>query len=1065
MTISVEAPESRLRVRIDRLPADRRERFLEVLRGGRPGLVPAGSVTPSPLQAALLGSDRPVAVSAFALRLGGELDQDALCQAWSAVVQNHDALRLQITPELMLEAAGDSEPQLELVACSNATEAIDDFLSESVGPGARARLLVVSPTEQVLLFSASQVLVDRPALQVVLDDLLGRLGPAEAVPDGLSAVAHARRTAAQLTLRRREELVATWASRLADRSALALDLGESGGSEPIWRRASAPLSPAAATALETLATKWAVQPATIVLGAFAELLRRYGGSRHGLIGVVSDGREQAQLRLVGSLADTLPLPLDLEPAMTPADLVRHVAENLVAAEGAAALPAPADAVGAEPMQIVFDPTPGLHVAQLPGIAAEILPVPLDRSAAGHLRLLFPGDGHLLIEHRTDVIGQDTADELLLRLSHLIAQFVDAGSIGELRTMTADDEASLIRRGSGRIRSVPPATVHAWFADRAARTPEAIAVTVAGEQSTYGDLDAAANRLARVLLDRGVSEGDLVAVDLSRGIAQVTALLAVLKAGAAFLPLDPSHPAQRRSALLEDAAPAAVIGSAAGLAELDTVGGRLSVAVDEVELDTVSAEDPGCASGDLAYVMYTSGSTGTPKGVQISHRAVVHFVAAVSDLFGLTPADRVLGYAAPTFDVSVFETFAALLNGARLVVATPDERLDLDLLHRLLRDHRVTVTDLPPSVMALLDPTELPELRVTFVGGEAFPGELVNRWAPGRRFFNGYGPTECTVTMVVHECFAPATSSPPIGLPIDNHVAHVLDDAMRPVPYGVPGELVIGGAGLAQGYLGRPELTAAKFVADPFGTAGGRLYRTGDLVRRRRDGEIVFLGRLDRQLKIRGVRIEPAEVEEALAGLPDVTQAAVDVWVDPVGQRHLVAWVARPVTGADEQELRRLLGQRLPAALVPDFVVLLDRLPLTVSGKVDRAALPAPLVDALADPAADPERALTETERILAEELIGPMLGREQIPVDANFFAIGGSSLQAAQLISAIRRRFGVEAGVADFFRDATVSGLSTVVDAARAEQLDDEALLELVEEMSEEQAERILRLGDAEVDQ
>ncbi|WP_460655439.1 non-ribosomal peptide synthetase [Kribbella endophytica] len=1022
-------------------------------------------VTPSPLQAALLASDRPIGVSAFALRLNGDIDQNAIREAWSAVLRNHDALRLRITPELMLESAEDDEPPLELVACSNRDEAVGNFLSAPVGPGARAQLLTVTPTEHVLLFAASEVLIDRPALQVVIDDLLDRLGPAQTAPAGLSAVAYARRAASQLTLRRREELLAAWTSRLADRSPLVLDLGDGSGPDPTWRRISAQIPSTTATALEGLSADWAVDPAKILLAAFTEVLRRYGGSRDGLIGVASGGREQAQLRLVGSLADTLPLALDLEPAMTPADLVRHITENLRAAEAAAALPAPADAVGAEPMRIVFDPTPGLRVAQLPGLTAEVLPLPVDQNATGDLRLLFPGDGRLLIEHRCDVIGNESADELLQRLLQVIDQFTDARSIGELRTMSTEDEASLIRWGSGRIRSVPPSTVHAWFADRAARTPDAIAVSAAGEQLTYGELEAASNRLARFLLDRGVSKGDLIAVDLLRGTEQVTALLAVLKAGAAFLPLDPGHPAQRRTALLEDAAVAAVIGRAAGLAELDAVGGPLRVALDEVDLGSMAAEDPGCASGDLAYVMYTSGSTGTPKGVRIGHRAVIHFVAAVSDLFALTPADRVLGYAAPTFDVSVFETFAALLNGARLVVATPDERLDLRLLDRLLRDHRITVTDLPPSVMALLDPSELPDLRVTFVGGEAFPGELVNRWAPGRRFFNGYGPTECTVTMVVHECFAPAAGSPPIGLPIDNHVAHVLDDALRPVPYGVPGELVIGGAGLADGYLGRPELTAEKFVEDPFGTAGGRLYRTGDLVRRRRDGELVFLGRLDRQIKIRGVRIEPAEVEETLAGLTDVMQATVDVWVDSVGQRHLVAWVARPIAGADDQELRRLLGERLPAALVPDFVVVLDRLPLTASGKVDRAALPAPLMDALEDPAADSGRALTETERILAEELIGPMLGRERIPVDANFFAIGGSSLQAAQLISAIRRRFGVEAGVADFFRDATICGLSTVIDAARAEQLDDEGLLELLEEMSEEQAERILRLGDAEVNQ
>jgi acyl-CoA synthetase (AMP-forming)/AMP-acid ligase II len=331
----------------------------------------------------------------------------------------------------------------------------------------------------------------------------------------------------------------------------------------------------------------------------------------------------------------------------------------------------------------------------------------------------------------------------------------------------------------------------------------------------------------------------------------------------------------------------------------------------------------------------------------------------------------------------------------------------------MRDTGVTVTDLPPPVMALLDPRQFPDLRIVFVGGEAFSADLVNRWNPGRRLFNGYGPTECTVTMVVQECAGHWAATPPIGLPMANHVAHVVDRHLDPVPYGVAGELVIGGEGLTRGYRNAPELTAGKIVPDPFGTArGGRLYHTGDLVKRQRDGAIVFLGRIDQQVKIRGLRIELGEIETVLSGHPAVGQAAVRPWTDETGEQHLVAYLS-PVPDAqlDRAQLRGYVAGQLPRYMVPGYVVLLDRLPLNASGKVDHRALPAP--DDRARGGVGTAEPTTDTERVLARDMVADLLRLPRVGIHDNFFELGGNSLQATRLMSRIRDRFGVEVDLAD----------------------------------------------------
>jgi amino acid adenylation domain-containing protein len=507
----------------------------------------------------------------------------------------------------------------------------------------------------------------------------------------------------------------------------------------------------------------------------------------------------------------------------------------------------------------------------------------------------------------------------------------------------------------------------------------------------------------------------------------------------------------QAVLAHVAATAALAAAAAPVLVLDDLRGELAA---RPAGDPPPASDP----GDISYVIYTSGTTGQPKGVLTTHRSLVNFTDSIRDLFDVTPRDRILGFASATFDVSVLEIFAALLNGASVRLLSDEERLSIERLQAVLENEGITITDIPPAVMTLLSPEGLSDLRIAFVGCEAFSGELVNRWNKGRRLFNGYGPTECTVTMITEECPGTWEAEPPIGLPMANHVAHVLDGRLRLLPPGVPGELVIGGAGLAVGYLRSPELNERKFLADPFGTAGdGRLYRTGDLVTRLPDGRLVFLGRVDQQVKIRGLRIELGDVESALASFPGIGQVSVRDWTDGEGERYLAGYVTPgpgrsepPDTGA----IRDHLAGRLPSYMIPAHLVVLSDLPLNSSGKTDKHKLPEPDVSAAALSAGDGPR--TETERIVLTEVLIPLLRNQGMGIHDDFFRAGGNSLQAAQLMSALNRRFGVGISLADFFTSPTAAHLASVVDGLRAAQPSDDELLDLLEKMPEGQLSRLV---------
>jgi amino acid adenylation domain-containing protein/non-ribosomal peptide synthase protein (TIGR01720 family) len=618
------------------------------------------------------------------------------------------------------------------------------------------------------------------------------------------------------------------------------------------------------------------------------------------------------------------------------------------------------------------------------------------------------------------------------------------------------------------RAITPVTLAELFEARVARTPELPAVVFDGGTLSFAELDERANRLAHLLVGRGVGPERIVALVLPRSVEIIVAQLAVAKAGGAYVPVDPDYPAERIAFMLADSSPVLVVTSAELAGRLPAPGGSPAAAtgadgpavaavlvIDDPVTAKRLAASPAHPPADTdrlaplalahpAYVIYTSGSTGRPKGVVVTHRGLASFSAAEIDHYDVAVGDRVLQFSSPSFDASVLELCMSLPAGAALVVPPPGPLLG-EQLAEVVAARRVTHALIPPAALATVPSGaagELAGFRMVTVGGDACTAELVDTWAPGRRLINSYGPTEATVVATWSDPLAPGTGVPPIGRPIFNTRAHVLDRELRPVPVGEAGELYVAGIGLARGYLNRPGLTAERFVASPFGGPGERMYRTGDLVRWRPDGQLEFVGRADDQVKIRGFRIELGEIETALARHPDVGAAVVTAREDRPGDKRLVAYIVPAAAGrpAAPGELRAFLARTLPVYMLPAAFVTLDELPLSPNGKLDRRALPAPgrVADADAAGAAPAPGGAgyvaprTPTEQALAE-IWAEVLDLDRVGVEDDFFALGGDSVQGVRALSRIRAALGVELSARAVFDAPTVARLAEVLrDAARA---------------------------------
>jgi amino acid adenylation domain-containing protein len=653
-----------------------------------------------------------------------------------------------------------------------------------------------------------------------------------------------------------------------------------------------------------------------------------------------------------------------------------------------------------------------------------------------------------IEFRTDVFDADSIETLIERTERvLVAMTAQPGrSLSSVDLLDESEHARLDEIANRAVldAGAPSAgSVPALFAAQVARTPDAVAVVCQGCSWTYRQLDEAANRLAHLLASHGVGVGSLVGLLSERSAQAVAAVAAVLKTGAAYLPIDPAHrhvrypvcgreldPTRlwwcrcasegsraRIGFMLADAAPVAVITTTDLAGRLDGFD-VVVIDVNDPAVDTQPSTalpllPPG--SDDIAYLIYTSGTTGVPKGVAVTHGNITQLLTSLNA--GLMPASgRTWAQChSHAFDISVWEIWGALLNGGRLVVIPDSVTRSPSDFHDVLVAEHVTVLTQTPSAVAVLSPQGLDSMTLV-LGGEPCPAQIAERWAPGRVVINGYGPTETTMCVALSAPLVPGSGAPPIGSPVPGAALLVLDRWLRRVPAGVVGELYVAGGEVSCGYWRQSALTALRFVACPFGGAGERMYRTGDLVRWGVDGQLQYLGRADKQVRIRGYRVECGEVA-ALSGLDGVEQAVVIVREDRTGDKRLVGYV----TGtADPAKARTALAERLPAYMIPAAVVALAALPLTVNGKIDTHALPPP--EYRADGYRAPGSAV---EEILAG-IYAQVLGLERVGVDDSFFDLGGDSLSAMRLIAAINTALDADVSVRAVFEAPTVARLARI---------------------------------------
>jgi amino acid adenylation domain-containing protein len=810
------------------------------------------------------------------------------------------------------------------------------------------------------------------------------------------------------------------------------------------------LSPEVTARLKVLARREGATLFMTLLAAFDVLLARYTGRDDIVVGSPTAGRTRTEVEsLVGVFANTLVLRTDLSGNPSFRELLGRVRTAALGAYTHQDVPfeklveelqLERDLSHAPLVQVMFalQNAPSLDL-RLPDLTLEALPVRSGTEKVDLFLSLTEGEDDVrgVIGYNTDLFESETVRRIADQFAALVEAIVDDPSapISELDMLSPAERRRILVDWNDTQALYPSRScIHDLVAEQAARTPDAIAVEFDGHELSYRELERRANQVANALRRLGVDAETLVGICVYRSLDMVVGLLGIMKSGGAYVPLDPSYPAERLSFMLEDArAPVLVTQSA--LRNLLPTAAATVLCLDD-DLESISRESadppPALASPDnLAYVIYTSGSTGRPKGVEVPHRGVVNFLTSVARRPGLGPDDRFLGVASISFDASVLDLYLPLVTGARLVVTSREVASDARCLLDRLASSGVNTMHATPSTWRLLIEAGwngTPRLKI-FSGGEALPPDLGATLARlSGPVWNLYGPTETSVYSALAE--VSADGDVVVGRPIANTRVYILDAARRPVPIGVPGELYIGGDGVTRGYHDREELTAERFLGDPF-VPDGRMYRTGDLARYRAHGTIEYLGRIDHQVKLRGYRIELGEVESVLQEHPAVGAAVAVVREDHPGDKRLVAYVVAVGAPPAVADLRALAKSKLPDYMVPSAFVTLDRLPLSPNGKVDRATLPAPET-ARPEVAGSYSAPRNGDEEAMAA-IWSEVLRVDGIGVNDNFFELGGHSLIATRVVSRARDRFGVELPLLALFEQPTIAGLVEVVARLRKE--------------------------------
>jgi amino acid adenylation domain-containing protein/FkbM family methyltransferase len=1001
-----------------------------------------------------------------ALRLSGTLDRAALRATLDRIVARHEVLRCAFVerdgaaraqpapadigmPMREDDLSGlpveDRQARMRAIVAQECAMPFD--LTRP--PLVRCRLLRLDEREHVVILVQHHIVSDGWSLGVLVGEIAAlyqacRLGAADPLPP--LPLQYGDYAAWQREIDDGAAMQArldAWRARIGDAPGLlALPCDRPRPPQQNFAGAAVALAlPAALSArVREFALAWDATAFNVLLAAWSVLLSRLSGQRDLVVGVSAANRGRSEVEgLIGFFVNTLALRVDLRDAPDVATLMQRTRETLSFAYSAQDVPfervvdavRPARSLAHAPLfqaMLNFDNTP---VAALDLHELRVEPVRLEQAATHFdLTLALSDDGECIqgrLEYATDLFDADTAQRWaghFLAVLESLTQAAPSTAVDALDVLGPGERTRLLR-DFNRTDTVfaEELLIHRMIEAQARRTPQAVAVEFEGAQLSYAELDARANRLARYLRARGCGPDVLVAIGMERSLEMVVAQLGVLKAGAAFLPLDPSYPLDRLAYMLEDARPRMLLSQARLAPMWPAQPSRDSLALDtqwdEVEAYPstpleATAEAPTELTPDhLAYVIYTSGSSGRPKGVMVHHRGIANHMSWLRARYPMDTSDILIQKTPFSFDASIWDFFSALICGARLLVAAPGRHFDADYLVDLILRGGATRLKLVPTLLrAMLDHPRFGQctsLRQVFSGGEALPYELAQRFfqvLPATELFNHYGPTETSVNVCYARCRPDDPGArAPIGWPIANTRFYIVDAAMRPVPVGAPGELLIGGVQVARGYLNRPDLTDERFVADPLDPAGGRVYRTGDLCRWLDDGSVEYLGRNDQQVKIRGFRIELGEIEAQLLAAAGVREAVVVARAGEAGESgpgdaRLVAYVvAHDGAEPDPSALRAGLVASLPDYMVPAAIVRLAALPLTPNGKLDRNALPAPDRGAMAVRGFVPPS--TPTEQQVAA-LWRELLGLEQVGRDDGFFELGGHSMLAIRMVARLR---------------------------------------------------------------
>ncbi|WP_454878888.1 amino acid adenylation domain-containing protein [Serratia inhibens] len=1002
----------------------------------------------------------------LALRLCGRLDRQALQGSLDALYTRHEALRsvfvtrddrpqVQLLPadglSLTFHDLSKHPEEAEMLCRCAATQAFDLVQ----GPLVRASLIRLADEEHVLLLTCHHIVSDGWSTGILLRELGAlygafRHGEANPLPPlALQYPDYAAWQRSYLTPERLSTQAQYWREALSGAPALlTLPTDRPRPALQSLNGAEVPvvIDAGLTQALRQLSRQHGCTLFMTVLAAWSLVLARMAGQQELVIGTPEANRSRLETEpLVGFFVSTLALRIDLSDDPDLSTLLGRIRKTVLAARENSDLPFeqvveqvnPPRHLGYTPLfQVMLAWQDGsVRDIALPGLRVE--PAGLEYSAAKFdLTLDLADTGEQIsgtLNFATALFDRATVERYGVYLQQALRAMTqeEPQRVSRINMLPAAEREHLLHGWNQTARDYPlHQTLHALFEQQVQRTLDATALVSGEESLSYAQLNARANKLAHALIARGVGPDCRVAVCAERSLGMVTALLGILKAGGAYVPLDPSYPGERLQYILQDADPVLLLADAAGRAAL-AAHEVPQLALDEALPPQLSRDNPlpRAQSSHLAYVIYTSGSTGKPKGAMNEHRGVVNRLLWMQEAYGLTAQDKVLQKTPFGFDVSVWEFFWPLMVGAQLVMAKPEGHKDPDYLSRAIAEHGITTLHFVPSMLQSFLADEraaarCQKVRRVMCSGEALPATLVAefyRRLPQVELHNLYGPTEAAVDVTAWHCARePGLVSVPIGRPIANTRIYLLDERGQPVPLGAVGELYIGGVQVARGYLNRPELTAERFLSDPF-NPGGRMYRTGDVARYLADGAIEYLGRNDQQVKIRGFRIECGEIEAALVTHPAVREAVVDAR-EAGGDTRLVAWVV-PAVGAEQETLTALLRQHLSAAL-PDYMVpaawvLLEALPLSPNGKLDRRALPEPQGAQSQVAYAAPQG---ERETLLAA-IWCELLGVERVGRHDNFFELGGHSLLAVRLMAQLRRA-GLSAGVQTLFTAPTLSALA-----------------------------------------